>query len=162
MNHYEILGLSQAATPAEIRAAYLALSKVVHPDAGGDDYQFAVLEQSYRVLSDPTARARHDRELAAAAGPGATRPGPSTTSPRHQQQAASPDTAAGRYLTGCFEDIASYLVLGAVWLVITGLVFVALSAGGNPSAAVRSGSIAGWLLVVGALVVGLVARLRRR
>lgn len=162
MNHYEILGVGPEATATEIRAAYRALSKEVHPDAGGDDYQFGVLEHSYRVLSDPRARARHDRELRAGAGPATGRAGVGRSEEARRYEPSGAETVAGRPLGGCLEQVAGFLVLGVVWLIITGLVLATLSLGGNPSAALRSGSIVGWLLIVAALVVGVVARLRRR
>ena len=163
VNHYEVLGVGRKATATEIRAAYRALSKVVHPDAGGDEYQFAVLEHSYRVLADPRTRAGHDRELAvadaAARAPSRARPG-ATPPSRHVPQSA-PSGVEG-YLSGCMAEVGSYLVLGALWLLVSGAVFVAFTATGNPSAAMRAGSIGTWLLLMGALGAGVMYRLRRR
>lgn len=62
MNYYDILGVLPAATSADIRRAYLALSWRHHPDAGGDAERMRQLNEAYAVLAD--ARARRDYDLA--------------------------------------------------------------------------------------------------
>jgi hypothetical protein len=61
--YYEVLGVSEFATPSEIRGAYLALAKTVHPDAGGSDSAFQRVEEAAYVLSDPRRKAEYDRHL---------------------------------------------------------------------------------------------------
>jgi len=77
-DHYATLGVPPNATDDEIDDAYRHLSRRYHPDINpGDPHAAAVyerLESAYRVLSDPTRRARYDaegmpKELEAAAGP---------------------------------------------------------------------------------------------
>jgi DnaJ-class molecular chaperone len=68
-NFYQVLGIARTASAAEVRAAFVRLVKRHHPDVTGssamprrlDDIQMA-----YRCLSDPEARAQHDRSLEAA------------------------------------------------------------------------------------------------
>lgn len=60
MNPYAELGLTAAATPAQIRAAYRRLSKTSHPDAGGDPVAFERLKLAHDVLMDPERRAKFD------------------------------------------------------------------------------------------------------
>ena len=65
-NYYETLGLAETADPALIRVAYRAAMKKDHPDQGGNGGRAKALNEAYAVLSDPTQRADHDRELAEA------------------------------------------------------------------------------------------------
>ncbi|OEL37991.1 hypothetical protein BAE44_0000991 [Dichanthelium oligosanthes] len=66
---YEALRVGRAATQVEIKAAYRAMAKRLHPDASrasGAAAAGAFLEirSAYETLSDPDARARYDRSLA--------------------------------------------------------------------------------------------------
>jgi DnaJ domain len=60
VDYYELLGVRQDASPSEIRAAYRALAKVMHPDAGGTAGTFRLLREAYETLSDPDLRAYYD------------------------------------------------------------------------------------------------------
>jgi curved DNA-binding protein len=64
MTYYTTLGLDPSASGDEIRQAYRSLSKIHHPDAGGDAERFKAISQAYQVLKDPVTRARYDAELA--------------------------------------------------------------------------------------------------
>lgn len=57
---YEILGVGRRATTREIRAAYLAKAKALHPDVGGDDEEFARVQKAYAILNDQVRRAKYD------------------------------------------------------------------------------------------------------
>ena len=66
---YRILRVSQAADADTIRAAYRTLARTNHPDVGGSTRAMARLNEAWRTLRDPTARARYDArrdEVAAA------------------------------------------------------------------------------------------------
>jgi len=67
--HYEELGVAPGATLAEIRAAYVALARVHHPDrttdaTAGDRAasaaRMARVNAAWTVLSDPSRRAAYD------------------------------------------------------------------------------------------------------
>ena len=60
---YELLDIRPDATTAEIRSAYLNLSKTYHPDSGGTAAFFRQLQQAYEVLSDTGRRAEYDASL---------------------------------------------------------------------------------------------------
>lgn len=65
-NHYKTLGLTNAATVAEIRRAYRILARRYHPDLnpGRDSEElFKEIAKAYTILSDPEKRAQHDLEL---------------------------------------------------------------------------------------------------
>src|SRR6516165_3601349 len=59
---YELLGVSPAATTAELRRAYRRLALELHPDRAGPASapRFARIAEAYRMLSDPTARTAYD------------------------------------------------------------------------------------------------------
>jgi len=72
MNYYEILGVDPTATEEEIRAAYIALCKDLHPDKLGDlnenlrrlaEEQLKLINQAYETLKDKELRAKYDEEL---------------------------------------------------------------------------------------------------
>lgn len=73
LHHYATLGLDRRCTTAQIRAAYLALSKQHHPDVNCDSSdsvaQMQSLNTAHEVLSDPARRRAYDRELDSAAAP---------------------------------------------------------------------------------------------
>ena len=49
----EVLGVSSASTPAEVRQAFREAAKRAHPDAGGDDHAFHQVVDAYHRLQDP-------------------------------------------------------------------------------------------------------------
>lgn len=58
---YTVLGVGPRASAEEIKAAYRALVKLHHPDAGGDATTILALNAAWEVLGDPEARRLHDR-----------------------------------------------------------------------------------------------------
>lgn len=51
MNAYEVLGLGADASEEEVRAAYLRLATLNHPDRGGDGETFRAIREAYEQLS---------------------------------------------------------------------------------------------------------------
>jgi len=58
---YTVLGVASSASAAELKAAYRALVKQHHPDAGGDEHRILELNAAWEVLGDAQRRAEHDR-----------------------------------------------------------------------------------------------------
>jgi len=63
---YAVLGISPQASGEEIKAAYRALVKRHHPDAGGDDQRILALNAAWEVLRDEQSRRRWDASRRAA------------------------------------------------------------------------------------------------
>lgn len=68
VDYYELLGVARDASPAQIRAAYRARAKVMHPDTGGTPATFRRLREAYETLLDPRRRAGYDGFFTAAPG----------------------------------------------------------------------------------------------
>lgn len=67
--YYDLFGVTSAASPAQIRAAYLSLMKKNHPDLVGSGERAAAcdfaafLNRCYAILKDPETRQRYNAEL---------------------------------------------------------------------------------------------------
>eukprot|EP00775_Hariotina_reticulata_P012213 gene12213-12350_t len=58
--YYELLGVSQEATPDELKKAHRKLALQHHPDKGGDSDKFKEINEAYDVLKDPEKRRIYD------------------------------------------------------------------------------------------------------
>ena len=62
VDYYETLQISPNAEPETVHRVFRLLAQRFHPDNAetGNEAQFRVLNEAYRVLSDPEQRARYD------------------------------------------------------------------------------------------------------
>ena len=71
-DYYKILGLTPAATPAEIKKAYRQLAFKHHPDRNPGDLnaaaRFIEIAEAYEILADPERRRSYDRTYKPSSG----------------------------------------------------------------------------------------------
>jgi len=63
LDPYRLLGVSQDSTPEEIRAAYMELALLVHPDKGGSSDDMIVVHNAYRFAMDSAKYTREKSRL---------------------------------------------------------------------------------------------------
>jgi curved DNA-binding protein CbpA len=102
---YKLLQVDPQADAIVIRAAYHALARKYHPDAGGDLKRMVQLNAAWAVLGDPVSRSAYDRErdrpqeppptVAPAAPDARTEPRPASPLPPRRDSTTTLDF--GRY-----------------------------------------------------------------
>ena len=125
---YSILGVARTSSRDEIARAYRALAKRHHPDVGAPmSAQMARINEAWHILSDPSRRAKWDREhpspLAAAPHWAAG------TAPveRSRRPPPRPDAPPSRWDSGW---ATAAVVIGAI--VLVGAVMVGVSLASSP------------------------------
>lgn len=103
MTHYDILEISERASPEVVRAAYRSLIQRFHPDRRPDDPEAAAraaaITEAYDLLSDPARRAAYDQWLESqrsTAVPQAPAAGRTTAAASRAPSAAAAAAAASR------------------------------------------------------------------
>ena len=75
-DYYKVLGLTPAATQAEVKKAYRRLAFACHPDRNPGDpdaaARFIEISEAYETLSDPVRRAAYDRAYQSSGSTGNT------------------------------------------------------------------------------------------
>jgi curved DNA-binding protein len=61
-DYYQTLGVSETASPDEIKKAYRKLANQHHPDKGGDQAKFKDISVAYDTLSDANKKAEYDQQ----------------------------------------------------------------------------------------------------
>lgn len=60
VDYYQVLNVSPDSDQAGLRRAYLLLAKKYHPDVGGPAAEMKLVNEAYRTLRDPQAKAAYD------------------------------------------------------------------------------------------------------
>jgi len=60
-SYYKELGVSKSASAAEIKKAYHKLSRTHHPDKGGDEEKFKLIQEAFDCLKDSEKRELYDQ-----------------------------------------------------------------------------------------------------
>jgi len=117
-SHYEVLGIAETATAEEVRAAYRARARALHPDRVGEAGAAAMarLNEAYRTLRDADRRRAYDR-----ARRGATAPAPAVRAARPASAAPAPPATPGA--TGCL--LGALVALVVLVAAVVGLAFPA-------------------------------------
>ena len=69
MDYYKTLGVSENASPDEIKKAYRSLANKHHPDKGGDQAKFKDISVAYDTLGDNQKKAEYDQQRMYGGGP---------------------------------------------------------------------------------------------
>ncbi len=120
-NHYELLGLTAAASAQELRQAFRRLSKLYHPDTTAlpeaeAQEAFRRLQQAYHTLSDPARRRAYDASLVATLAPA---PQAAALAPR--RLAVRPPSSVRRDLSGGEWFALVLLALAVVFSLVLGV-----------------------------------------
>ena len=65
-DYYKVLGIDEDASPHEVKAGYIKLAKLYHPDQNEDAHAyesheiFLLISEAYDVLSNPIRRKNYD------------------------------------------------------------------------------------------------------
>ena len=59
-NYYDVLGVNEQSTSADITKAFKDLAKKYHPDRGGDEAKFKEINEAYATLKDTQKRHEYD------------------------------------------------------------------------------------------------------
>jgi len=61
--YYDVLDLKKDCDDNAIKKAYKKAALMYHPDKGGTDEQFQLVNEAFKVLSDINLRAEYDRDI---------------------------------------------------------------------------------------------------
>ncbi len=75
-DYYDILGVPLNADQNDIKNAYRAMSRRVHPDTGGNAALFRLVQQAYEILGDARRRAMYDQTRVQSNGKSSAPPEP--------------------------------------------------------------------------------------
>ena len=59
-DYYQILGVDKGISQEDLKKTYRKLSKVHHPDRGGDENRFKEISEAYDILGDPQKKSQYD------------------------------------------------------------------------------------------------------
>lgn len=124
---YAVLGVRPGTPRDEVRGAFRRLARLVHPDRGGTDELFRIVDMSYDLVTDPLARAQRQTGVRYRPPPPPPPPGPFRPRAAEERRYEAPWRSWTTIGTG-----VGVLAFGAALLAA---LFVALAQAGNPAVA---------------------------
>lgn len=107
--HYDNLKVARNAPPEVIRAAYKSLSQKYHPDQNPGDPDaariMALINEAYRILSDPIKRRDHDEWIRRSESDSPSKP---TKQPRAPSRAPKPQIVSAPRKFSLANHLKSY------------------------------------------------------
>ncbi len=100
-----MLGVTRGASASEIKAAYRALVKRHHPDAGGDADTILALNAAWEVLGDGERRRRYDGQRAPGPGLSTAQAQTGTKGPRGRRSSTGHDAELLAWLEQVYAPI---------------------------------------------------------
>ena len=104
-DYYAVLQVSKDADLDVVRAAYRALSKSHHPDVGGNEVRYKLINQAHDILSDSQLRSEYDLSRRVAETEAIT-PSQANGAPDAPPSAAPEESADASTLTSNPAEIA--------------------------------------------------------
>jgi hypothetical protein len=95
-DYYDVLGVPQSASAADIRAAYRRLVRTAHPDRGGAAAEFLVVQEAYDTLRDAGSRVKYDESRRATAAERVQHQSPPPRTPRPEPASEGQQRKSGR------------------------------------------------------------------
>ena len=111
-DHYEVLGVSKAASTQEIKIAYRQKALQYHPDRNinpGAPERFKQINNIYQTLIDPQTRAQYDRSLHSASDTHKTRQQATKETPTRQRYGKRRPYSDSDHMAGFGQESRSHL-----------------------------------------------------
>ena len=114
--HYDVLGVPPTASHDEVRRAYHGRARLLHPDRAGDQRAMQDVNEAWRVLRDPRARAAYDQALVAAAAASVRVHDADDPADWRYNRPAAPSGDVGVVLARSLPWLAILFVLGVIFV----------------------------------------------
>ena len=116
---YHVLGVDEAATDAEVRAAYRRAARSNHPDLNAHDplagERMRIVQQAYDILADPVRRAAYRRPGTPVAHPSPAATAVAGETRRGTSVVEHPERRAPGQVTDLSPDVAEvFIALGTL------------------------------------------------
>lgn len=125
-SYYDVLQVTEKATPEQLKSAYRTLAKRYHPDTNHSletDGSFRRVNEAYQVLGDPAKRLEYDYLLARVRIITA-RPKPSTPAKPYTTRPVPPQGGARPPVYSCLHAYRAYCALLIFLFIILGWGFI--------------------------------------